>query len=217
MEEQSKASAAPPAPAGDQSPVTRQELDAGLRFAHRMEMQTRLAVERVEATLTALLEALHAGGRITREELEAHMEAARKNARARSLGEAHVQVGMPEDKYAMTDLPDVDCRALIPICQGRCCRLRFALTFQDLDEGVVRWDYGKPYQIRQRPEDGHCVHAHPEQRLCTVYEHRPGICRQYDCRKDARIWLDFENKIPAPMEALRDQPVLVERIGIKRP
>jgi hypothetical protein len=31
-----------------------------------------------------------------------------------------------------------------------------------------------------------------------VYEHRPAICRTYDCRKDPRIWIDFEKRIPAP-------------------
>ena len=32
----------------------------------------------------------------------------------------------------------------------------------------------------------------------VVHEHRPFICRKFDCRKDERIWLDFEKKIPAP-------------------
>jgi hypothetical protein len=24
------------------------------------------------------------------------------------------------------------------------------------------------------------------------------VCRSYDCRTDKRIWIDFENRIPAP-------------------
>lgn len=27
---------------------------------------------------------------------------------------------------------------------------------------------------------------------CTIREHRPLPCRGYDCRKDQRIWLDYE-------------------------
>jgi Fe-S-cluster containining protein len=33
---------------------------------------------------------------------------------------------------------------------------------------------------------------------CTIYERRPGACRAYDCRRDARVWIDFEARIPAP-------------------
>lgn len=207
----------PKAEGGAGEPLGREEFEAGMRFVHRMEMQTKLAVERVEATLAALLEALHAGGRIGAEELARYMDDARQNARARSRSATHVEVGPPVDKYALGEGPDIDCEALIPICQGRCCRLRFPLSFQDLDEGTVRWDYAQPYRIRQRAEDGYCVHADPEARLCTVYEHRPAICRQYDCRQDKRIWSDFDKRIPAPLGAVRDQPVLIERIGIKRP
>ena len=98
-----------------------------------------------------------------------------------------------EDKYAApTNGPD--CRAILPICEGRCCKLHFALSTQDLDEGVIRWDYGKPYVIKQRLDDGYCVHSHPTERHCTVYQHRPRPCRMYDCRKDQRIWKDFDKR-----------------------
>jgi len=101
-----------------------------------------------------------------------------------------------EDKYT-TPAEGPDCTALLPICKGRCCTLHFALSTQDLDEGVIRWDYGKPYAIRQRIEDGYCTHNHPTGRFCTVYHHRPRPCRQYDCRKDARIWADFDARVLA--------------------
>ena len=89
------------------------------------------------------------------------------------------------------------CEELIPICKGRCCQLRFALSTQDLDEGVVRWDYGRPYMIRQRASDRYCVHSDPATKFCTVREVRPGICRTYHCKDDTRIWKDYENRIPA--------------------
>jgi hypothetical protein len=34
-----------------------------------------------------------------------------------------------------------------------------------------------------------------------VYEKRLLVCRQYDCRKDTRVWTDWENKVPAPDDA----------------
>ena len=62
---------------------------------------------------------------------------------------------------------------------------------------MIRWDYGQPYLIRQRASDGFCVHNDPDQHGCTVHKFRPRICRLYDCRKDTRIWVDFEQRIPA--------------------
>ena len=87
---------------------------------------------------------------------------------------------------------------LMPICKARCCKLSFALSTEDLDEGVIRWDYGQPYRIRQRASDGYCVHNDPRSGGCTVHQHRPAICRRYDCRNDTRIWTDYEARIPAP-------------------
>jgi hypothetical protein len=34
---------------------------------------------------------------------------------------------------------------------------------------------------------------------CTVYDDRPGTCREYDCREDKRVWIDYEKRIPAPL------------------
>jgi hypothetical protein len=85
----------------------------------------------------------------------------------------------------------------MPLCQARCCTLSFALSTEDLDEGVIRWDYGQPYLIRQRASDGYCVHNDPDSHGCTVHAFRPRVCRSYDCRKDTRIWADFAQRIPA--------------------
>lgn len=63
---------------------------------------------------------------------------------------------------------------------------------------MVRWDYGQPYLIRQRASDGYCVHNDPQSHGCTVHAHRPRVCRGYDCRQDKRIWIDYEQRIPAP-------------------
>ena len=97
------------------------------------------------------------------------------------------------------------CAELMPLCKARCCTLSFALSTQDLDEGVIRWDYGQPYLIRQRASDRYCVHNDPATHACTVHAFRPRVCRSYDCRGDERIWLDYEKRILAPLERKRDE------------
>lgn len=102
-----------------------------------------------------------------------------------------------DDKYqAVPSVPP--CEELISICQARCCKLSFALSTADLDEGVIRWDYGQPYMIRQRASDAYCVHNDPDSHFCTVHAQRPRVCRIYDCRDDKRIWLDYDQRLPAP-------------------
>ncbi|MBD2080952.1 YkgJ family cysteine cluster protein [Leptolyngbya sp. FACHB-17] len=98
-------------------------------------------------------------------------------------------------------MPQIDCQSRLHLCKARCCKLSFPLSFQDLDERIIAWDYSKPYQIRQSAE-GYCVHCDRTTRGCSVYEHRPTVCRAYDCRNDQRIWIDFEQRIPAPEDSL---------------
>ena len=40
------------------------------------------------------------------------------------------------------------------------------------------------------------VHNDPTGHGCTAYTQRPSVCRRYDCRDDARIWEDYEQRIP---------------------
>ena len=101
----------------------------------------------------------------------------------------------------------------------RCCRLSFALSTEELDEGVIRWDYGQPYLIRQRASDSYCVHNDPETHACTVHAQRPRVCRRYDCRTDARIWVDYEKRIVAQSlvgsyidRGMGDEFALLERV-----
>jgi Fe-S-cluster containining protein len=91
--------------------------------------------------------------------------------------------------------PQINCHERIHACKGACCALRFALSRQDVEEGVVRWDLGRPYLNRQAA-DGYCVHSDPTSRSCGAYAQRPAPCRIYDCRSDDRIWLDFDKMIP---------------------
>jgi hypothetical protein len=108
-----------------------------------------------------------------------------------------VSLDLGPDKYEV-EPSAIPCDELIHLCHARCCRLTFALSTKDLDEGVIRWDYGQPYLIRQRETDGYCVHNDPTSRGCTVHAFRPRVCRLYDCRKDSRVWIDYDKRIPAP-------------------
>lgn len=173
-----------------------QDLEGGLRFLHLMGMQTKYDVFETSIRVLALLEEMIARGQVDLRSLDARRERIRQQELERAKDQATVQVGPAVDKYAMTNLPQIDCEARIPLCKGRCCKLTFPLSFQDLDEGIVKWEYRKPYIIKHR-EDGYCVH-NTEQRGCGVYANRPAVCRSYDCRTDKRIWIDFENRIPAP-------------------
>ena len=173
-----------------------EDVENGLRFGHVVQMQTRQHVAELSASFYALLETLVARGGLPLDEYERR----RQQTVAREVTKAGTEL-LPQladipDKYALTDLPEIDCAARLPLCQGRCCTLVFPLSVQDLEERVVRWDYGRPYQIARR-DDGYCVHSAEGSCACTVYEKRPGVCRTYDCRNDSRIWLDFEKRIPA--------------------
>ena len=43
-------------------------------------------------------------------------------------------------------------RPACPYCKAVCCRLRFALTVEEIENGPVKWDLGRPYFNRHRPE-----------------------------------------------------------------
>jgi Fe-S-cluster containining protein len=174
----------------------REDLDDSSRFMHQITMQTKFDLSDTTARLHGLIEELIASGTISARRLEERTTKTRSEERERMSKQATVHVGSSEDKYAATELPQIDCAALLPLCKARCCKLSFALSFQDLDDGI-RFEYRVPYMIRHG-DDGYCVHAQAETKRCNVYEKRPLVCRQYDCRADKRIWTDWENKVPAP-------------------
>jgi Fe-S-cluster containining protein len=177
-----------------------EDLESGLRFLHVLGMQTKLDVSDVTARLLALVEELVARGHVSLRSLDDRIAKAREEEGRRIEKQATVAVGPSVDKYTLQS-PAIPCAELVSICKARCCRLDFPLSFQDLDEGVVRWNYGRPYHIR-KGDDGRCVHSVAETGACGVYAQRPAICRTYDCRNDTRVWLDYEKRIPAPDDAI---------------
>ncbi len=117
-----------------------------------------------------------------------------------------VRLAMFRDKRAMRS-PDVDCASLIPLCRARCCSMDVTLSAQDVVERRLPWVLSEPYMLPKNPATGYCGCMGADGG-CTVYDDRPGTCRAYDCRHDARVWLDYEQRIPAPL-----RPGLVPPVG----
>jgi hypothetical protein len=183
--------------------AVRADLVAAVRHLHFMAMQTKHDLLDVTSKLLALVEAMIASGQLDLRDFEARQARLREKESVRIRELAHVQVADRVDKYALENLPEIDCAARISLCKARCCTFTFPLSFQDLDEGIVQWNYAMPYQIRTKP-DGYCAHYEDGSGRCGVYANRPATCRSYDCRDDKRIWIDFERRIPAPDVAIQE-------------
>ena len=172
----------------------RSELEEALRFLNHTTRAGRLDRADLLATISALVDTLVAHGVLPPAEYERRRNRALDAQKVLIDEQPDVRFGEAVDKYALRDLPQIDCASIIPICKARCCKLAVYCSAQDLDEAVIRWDYARPYRIRKR-EDNYCYHSEPETRRCGVYDKRPAICRTYDCRDDKRIWVDFEKRI----------------------
>jgi Fe-S-cluster containining protein len=116
--------------------------------------------------------------------------------------DGHLYQPTERDKYHFQGAADVDCAARIPFCHAVCCRLPFALSEQDVVEGVVQWDPAQPYLIRQEA-DGRCTHQDRGTGFCSIHARRPVPCRAFTCEHDERIWLDFDAMIVNP--AINDE------------
>ena len=174
------------------------DLAVGLTVLHE-RMGTRIVEEkRLSTQVYALTELLLAKGMIGLRELE-ERKAAVENQMASEPQTKWVAAEIStdhSDKYEVPS-PDIDCANRLHLCKAACCRMTFHLSKQDIQEGLVRWEVGAPFRIAQR-EDGWCAHCDKQTKRCNVHASRPSVCRQYDCRKDPRVWEDFDNGIPNP-------------------
>jgi Fe-S-cluster containining protein len=172
------------------------ELEEGLRQLHRMETQTKLSLERVEALVMAAIRVLHRAEVLHEKAVLAEADDQLLAVKRAHEDDERIRLGPEVDKYTV-EVPAIDCASLMHLCKARCCRYSVALDFQDLEDGL-RWEYRRPYELRRRREDGYCIYSQPGTYRCDVYEKRPSICRSYDCRTDKRVWEDFAAKKPAP-------------------
>ncbi len=157
-------------------------------------------VKTLEATsfLYALVELLNEKGIISIDELDE-----KKKQVAERLVKSFIESGIgllyqdpEEDKYTFEHEANVDCLSRLHICKSICCKFPFALSKQDVDEGIIRWEFGRPYLIAH-DTNGYCVHMDRKTYNCTVRENRPVPCRGFTCENNQKwhVWNDYEAKV----------------------
>ena len=190
----------------------RKRVAQGLLYTHsRLSINTVKILE-AASFLYALIELLGEKGMISIGDLDARKRvvADRLAERFRRSGTG-VMLQDPEyDKYTFAAEVSLVCETRLHLCRAACCRIPFALSRQDIREGIICWSLGEPYLI-EHGGDGSCVHMDRENLGCTIYPHRPVPCRAFDCRTDARIWLDFENGVVNPETHRPDWPGCLAR------
>ena len=182
----------------------REELAEGLLYIHARLAENTSTTFEAAAFLYGLIELLSEKGLLAIDELDKRkQEVAKRLIKKNDEKGVGVLLQEPEyEKYTFEGEAKIDCENRVHLCKAACCRLPFALSKQDIREGIVHWDLGQPYIIAQE-KDGYCTHMDRGCQRCTIREHRPVPCRAYDCSKDNKIWLDFENKIINP-DILKD-------------
>ena len=184
----------------DASPL-RRDTEEGLKFVHRMSMQMKSDLYDTVSRLQALVQHLQTQGLLNEDVLDSLHEETRESEYMRVRDHALVKISDATDKYSIESASDIDCEARLPICHARCCLYDVKLSVQDLEEGVLKWDYGKPY-VLPHDGDGYCIYScRGTGAGCSQYAHRPAVCRQYDCRTDPNIWIDFDNCIAVPLDS----------------
>ncbi len=174
------------------------ELARGLVYIHEKLGTRVLADQQLSRHVYALTELLVGSGLVSLAELEERkksLETRPMSKKGRTAWKGAEVLEDARDKYAVAPAI-IDCDARIMVCKAACCRLSFFLTRQDLEENRIRWDVGRPFHIARR-DDGYCTHCDAETGGCAVHEHRPIVCRGYDCRDDERIWKDFASMTPS--------------------
>lgn len=190
-----------------QNDKLRHEMVEGLLYTYMRLSDTTKKTLDAASFVYGLIELLSEKGLITIEELDARkLEVEQrliKKNREQGIG---VLLQDPEyDKYIFETEAKVDCENRLHLCKAACCRLPFALSKQDIHEGIVHWDLGQPYMIAQE-QNGYCTHLDQGSCACNIREYRPVPCRAYDCSKDQTIWLDFANKIINPVILKEEWP-----------
>ena len=108
-----------------------------------------------------------------------------------------IRLSLVSNKYEV-ESPDIDCASRISLCGARCCSFEVALSPQDIAEKKIPFVIDQPYLLPRDPVTKKCA-CMDDAGACTVYDARPATCRTYDCREDARVWIDYEKRIPAPL------------------
>lgn len=170
-----------------------QQLTRGAYYLHTAITRQAERLNESEAFLYGLIDSLVESGLVEPSILQSKIAALREEVRQK--GEQFTTgVMIRQDPPQAPEPPAINCSERLPICKAACCRLSFALSVPELEEGKVRWDLGRPYLIRHDAK-GRCVHLQAGSCACGIYEDRPRVCKVYSCRGDERIWKDFDGMI----------------------
>lgn len=205
------------AAAGDPMGELERQLQRGFLHGHTRMSTNYSNLFQVASTVYSLVDLLVQRGIVSVEEVEGQVRYVQQRLATSEFG-AGLQFTMArdaDDKYDDATTVAVDCENRIHLCRGACCSLDVALSQQDVQEGVLRWDLGRPYYLR-RSADTYCCHLDRGSGRCGVYGQRPNTCRAYTCRNDERIWKDFAARIPneegiQALLARDDRPQLMAR------
>ena len=72
--------------------------------------------------------------------------------------------------------PSVSCST----CRACCCQLEVILMGDDSVPRHLTHEDEWGGEVMRRLEDGWCVALNRDTMLCTIYERRPDVCRDYD-------------------------------------
>ena len=178
---------------------SRAEIVRGLVYTHNRANANTAELHKTSVTVAAVIDLLIDRGLIDAADLSARREQLAEELK-RDYVSRGMAVAMQEfevSKYEFKGGAEIDCESRLHLCKAACCRLPFALSKHDVQEGVVKWELGQPY-MNARDEDGYCTHLDRTTHQCSVYNQRPIPCRGYDCRKDQRVWIDFEKRVVNP-------------------
>lgn len=90
----------------------------------------------------------------------------------------------------MNPKPEITCAT----CRACCCQLEVMLMGDDAVPRHLTLEDEWGGEVMRRLEDGWCVALNRDTLLCTIYERRPDVCREYEmgglaCREE-RAHLD---------------------------
>lgn len=164
-------------------------------FTHTVLSQQIIRQNENDFFLYGLIDYLTDKGLVVPEDLKKYVELVKKEI-IEKKEHASLGVAIRKDNEAIesTIFVPVNCEERMSICKAVCCKLSFALSIEEIEEGKLKWELGKPYHIRHQ-SNGYCCHINNENKRCNVYENRPSVCKKYSCANDNRIWKDFDNMI----------------------
>ncbi|HEX3044673.1 MAG TPA: YkgJ family cysteine cluster protein [Bacillota bacterium] len=169
------------------------QVEKGNLFTHTILTEQIMRLNENESFLYGLIDYLTQKGIIQPDELKATVESVRKEFIEKKEF-ATLGVTLRVDARGAEDQTQpalVNCQERMAICKAACCRLRFALSVEEIESGPLKWELGKPYYNRHCKQ-GYCHQMNLDSMSCKIYEERPSVCKKYSCAGDKRIWNDFE-------------------------